>query len=121
MNMKYLFIILLFSKAFASGRDWRYERPKDYKTQYYKSSSLVYDEKRERLDIGISTRQRDLKILQARIFEAAEWTELEKDYLLFRAKNVTFRELKEIYSQIEPYKLKRLKESVNPKPSVQDP
>lgn len=110
--MKYLLLILVVSNLFANGRDWRYERPKDYRTHYYKSSSFIYDSKKDRLGIGISNRERDLKILQARIFEAADWTELEKDYLVFRAKNVTFRELKEIYSQIEPYKLKRLMEYV---------
>lgn len=94
------------------GRTWKYERPKDYKTKLYDSSLRKYNKDAQRLKLGLTRRQMDDLIIKARIFQASEWTDLEKDYLVFRARNFSLKELKSVYPQIIPYKLKRLIEIV---------
>lgn len=105
-----LFLTPLYSMAM--GRIWKYEKTKDYKTKLYDSSLRKYDKSTQRLKLGFSRRKRDNMIIKARIFQASEWTDLEKDYLVFRAKNLSLKEFKSVYPQIIPYKLKRLMEIV---------
>ncbi|MDA9793150.1 hypothetical protein N9B72_01070 [Bacteriovoracaceae bacterium] len=111
--MKFFFITLLSTTiAFSMGKVWEYERPVNRRSKLKKSSLNVYNQSRERLDINISKKDRDLILIKSRIFQCQEWTDLEKDYFIFRARQLTLSELKRVYPQVNGYKLKRLIEIV---------
>jgi hypothetical protein len=111
--MKLFFITLLSTTiAFSMGKVWEYERPVDLRSKLKKSSLTMYNQSRERLNIKISKKDRDIILIKSRLFQCQEWTDLEKDYLIFRARLVNLSELKEIYPQVTGYKLKRLIELV---------